>query len=83
MITPLVHLNGTSRDELIEQACNVIDALHDAGAALAKAAPNARDYYLGGPELLAQAQAQHDARMGALKALIADMEAQAQAISDA
>lgn len=45
VIAPLVHLNGTSKQELIEQRANAIDALTEAGRQLAFAGPNGRDYY--------------------------------------
>ncbi len=55
MITPTIHLNGTSKDEIIAQyeAANV--ALGAALRTLIDTAPNGRDYYTQGPDALRQA----------------------------
>lgn len=45
MTQPTIHLNGTSRDALLEQARAVSDALYRVLGALSDAHPNARDYY--------------------------------------
>ncbi len=50
MIHPTVHLNGTSKDTLIEQWCTASSALLDAERAIQQCAPNARDYYPQGAE---------------------------------
>ncbi len=42
---PTVHLNGTSRNELLEQVRNAYTALQDAINVMCKAAPHGRDYY--------------------------------------
>lgn len=73
IVLPIVHLNGTSAQELIEQRCEMINALHDAGKALARMAPNGRDYYPK-PGLMDQAVKQHDRRMKTLKELIEEID---------
>ena len=45
MQAPLVHLNGTSREELLRQITEAMSALTDAVTALNNACPNLRDYY--------------------------------------
>ena len=77
---PVVHLNGTSRDDLLKQRYDVLDALHSAGDALAKACPNARDYYPGGVEHIEAGSKQHDRRLGILKDLIAEFQAEIESI---
>ena len=45
MITPKIHLNGTSKDELVDQMLTVIASLNATLQNLADARPNGRDYY--------------------------------------
>jgi len=56
MSIPTVHLNGTSRDSLVQQRLNLIDALGDVEKAIGKAWPHGRDYYPQGPDALSAAQ---------------------------
>lgn len=78
---PTIHLNGTSRETLIEQLCDAVHALHEAGRKLAAAAPNGRDYYPAGAGAINVAMDQHEARMKKLREIIAELEAIAEAIS--
>jgi hypothetical protein len=77
---PTIHLNGTSKEQLFEQICNAIDGVHAAGDALAKATPNARDYYPQGPEAIYEAMRQHETRMTKLREVARELETIAQAI---
>lgn len=43
VVLPIVHLNGTSREQLMEERLNARDALQEALRALCRAAPNGRD----------------------------------------
>jgi len=70
-VPPVVHLNGSSRESLLNSRFDAIDALNEAGDKLAKAGPNNRDYYPKGPEYCEQAMSQHDERIEALKSIIA------------
>jgi hypothetical protein len=45
VVAPIVHLNGTHANELIELRWGVINALEEAVEALKRACPNERDYY--------------------------------------
>lgn len=69
MIAPRVHRNGTSRDELTSQLEAVISALQTALQAAERAAPNGRDYYPLGPEVLTVALAEHRSRVERLQAV--------------
>jgi hypothetical protein len=71
---PTVHLNGTSREQLLEGLSDAIHAMHEAGRALAKAAPNARDYYVQGAGAINTALNQHEARMTKLREVIRELE---------
>jgi hypothetical protein len=65
-MTPTVHLNGTSKNALLDQITDVEQVLGKAIEALSEASPNGRDYYPQGPDALRKAQKEHDARMAAL-----------------
>jgi hypothetical protein len=80
LAVPTVHLNGTSKDALLEQFCDAIDAVHEAGKKLAAACPNARDYYPQGNEATSEAMRQHEARMLKLKSVADDLQAIAEAL---
>ena len=62
LTVPSVHLNGTSREELLRQVQNAGQAVFQARDALAKASPNARDYYPQGEHAYPAARAEHDRR---------------------
>jgi len=66
MIYPTVHLNGTSKAELIDQLCTASSAMADAIKALENASPNARDYYVQGQYAMRDAQDQHARHVNAL-----------------
>lgn len=60
---PTIHLNGTSKERLIEALCAASAALDDAYKAMKQTAPNGRDYYPQGPDAIHTAEAQHMARL--------------------
>lgn len=60
---PTVHLNGTSREELIRQLQQAVTALMEAHYALENAAPHGRDYYPQGEGAIQQAIAEHRERL--------------------
>jgi len=56
MPMPTVHLNGASRESLVQQRTDVADALRDVEDAIRQAWPHGRDYYPQGPDALTTAQ---------------------------
>jgi hypothetical protein len=78
---PIVHLNGTSEDELIEQRKKVYQALRVVLEALCKMSPHGRDYYPE-PGLLDRAKVQHLRRVETINRLMAEMVAETAAIAD-
>jgi hypothetical protein len=60
---PTIHLNDTSREELIRQLQRAVEALTDAHFALENAAPHGRDYYPQGEDAIQQAMADHRERL--------------------
>src|SRR6266568_3829725 len=75
-ILPVIHRNGTSREALLEGACEVGNAIRQALEMLARHAPNQRDYYVDPPRW-ALVQAQHLRRMKTLQALLHEMHHEA------
>lgn len=69
MLYPTVHTNGTSREELLQQALDASAALKMARAAMQAAAPHGRDYYVQGMDAYADARKEHEARIQALDGL--------------
>lgn len=70
MITPTIHLNGTSKEVLSSQVCNAGIALEHALDLMREACPNARDYYPQGEQAFAQAVLEHKARLLAIKVVV-------------
>ena len=72
-VKPLVHLNGTGRNGLMEQ----LHKAHDAGRAfqhaLAEMRPHGRDYYPIGQDAYSKARADHDEREAAVERVMADL----------
>lgn len=69
MTLPTIHLNGTSKESLIDDLCTASDALNAAYEALKQTAPNGRDYYPQGPEAFAKAGGEHLDRLKRLNAI--------------
>lgn len=82
MMIPTIHMNGTSKESLLDDACNVMSAIAKAIDVACAAAPNARDYYTQGPEAFGKARDEHDSRCERLDAVRKEYEELALAISD-
>jgi hypothetical protein len=80
MRTPTIHLNGSSKQHLLDAYCAAGDTLLQAMDALVAAAPNARDYYPQGPTAFVEAVAEHDARIMKVRAVYAEIAALIDAI---
>ncbi|HEU5463457.1 MAG TPA: hypothetical protein VFV82_04960 [Candidatus Binatia bacterium] len=83
MLKPTIHMNGTSREELLDQLCKAGAALRDAMGALAEASPNGRDYYVQGDGAIRQALAEHAARREKLAEVLKEIEELAEHVADA
>lgn len=83
MMTPTVHLNGTSKGELERQLENAVAKVREAIEALIDAAPNARDYYPQGSDAFATAQSEHRTRCASLARVRGELETMWEAIADA
>jgi len=79
MRVPTVHLNGTSKGDLMRDQQRVIDPLRQAIIALRITGPNGRDYYPqnpladGTPSLHAAVE-EHRARLEKLNEVLAELE---------
>ena len=81
LVLPIVHRNGTSREALIDQRCAAGARVREALAALAEMAPNGRDYYPE-PGRFELARAQHNRRAAALRWLLEELQAEAEALAE-
>lgn len=79
---PALHLNGTSKGELIRQLSDAAHAVTKAHAALRDGAPHGRDYYVQPLGTFEIAEAQHIERLRKLEAVHQELEAIAVAVSD-
>jgi hypothetical protein len=66
---PLVHLNGTSEDDLVDQNIEAGEAIDQVVDAIRKAAPNGRDYYPLGDKAFQLAITNHERRLSILAQL--------------
>lgn len=78
---PTVHLNGTSRQELLDQLITAGRAGREFTRALGQAAPNGRDYYLKAGSTYPIAHMQHLARLAKVQEVIKELETIAEAIA--
>jgi hypothetical protein len=69
VLVPSIHLNGTSRDALIDGYVSAAQKIDDAMRALEDTQPNGRDYYPQGDGALMEAMTQHRDRVNRLKAV--------------
>lgn len=78
VMLPQVHLNGTSRDELLAQVREAHIQIKIAMDALCKAAPHGRDYYTipgyAENEAINLAQRDHEGRVRALNSVLRDLQ---------
>lgn len=82
LAAPTIHLNGTSRDELLTALENSHEALTSANDALRKTAPNGRDYYVQAEGCFNKAVDEHRNRMLRLTHVEAEIAAIICAIVD-
>ena len=82
LAVPTLHLNGTSKERLIEPLADAYDKLEAAYQALKQAGPNGRDYYPQGDGAFAEASRQHMARLLGIDEVKASIQAIIEAIED-
>ena len=82
MALPTVHLNGTSREELVQLRLDVVKAIREAVVALRKAAPHGRDYYVQGPDAYKTARFIWEGRLAELEGIAERVRLEALEIQD-
>lgn len=80
---PIIHTNGTSRDELLRQVTETLDALRLANDKMLEALPNNRDYYPRGAHAYTEAHRAHSELFKLMNTLLLSYGALAEAIADA
>ena len=80
MRIPTVHLNGTSKRQLLHQFAESAIAIQNAMDVLSYNAPHGRDYYPQGEEAIEEALAEHRARISKLNAVRIELLDIAQAV---
>jgi len=73
LAVPTIHLNGTSRESLMDRLRDAMDAIIEAEKALMQACPNGRDYYPQGPDAIQEALRQHANRLHNLRAVYIEL----------
>ena len=66
---PTVHMNGSSKENLITDLCDAREAIRVALERMGAVCPNGRDYYPQGPQAIQEALRQHANRLHHLKAV--------------
>lgn len=74
MILPVIHLNGTSKDALLDAYGIAVDALNTAYRAIKETAPHGRDYYPMGPHAMKVATEEHMERLRKVDAVRIEIE---------
>lgn len=79
VVSPIIHLNGTSKQRLLDALSEAYWAVGQAMDKLRHCAPNGRDYYPE-PGRMERACEQHDMRGRYLKAVLDSLQAEVDAI---
>jgi len=74
LLTPTIHLNGTTGRHLLDQQLQVMEALQDVLTAMRNACPNARDFYPQGEGMATQARQAYNDRYRLISDLHAEYE---------
>lgn len=72
---PLIHINGTSRDDLIRSYTAQYLSLKQAIRVFTDHPPHGRDYYPLGPSALNQAYTEYEHRIATLRGVLTDIDA--------
>lgn len=83
MRLPTIHLNGTSREYLFEEAVSTAGALRGAITALEAMTVNARDYYPQGPDAYPEAAREHWERIERVRGVLNEVYALLDSLDEA
>jgi hypothetical protein len=79
---PTVHMNGTSYQDLFDQAMDARSALKNALDLMRRMTPNGRDYYVQGDGATEQARDEHSARIQSVASVVDEIEHVLMGIAD-
>lgn len=82
MMVPTIHLNGTGRKSLLDDANAALDAVRRAVEQVSMVYPNGRDYYPQGDRAIDRALAEHNDRVERLQSVLVELADLRDAISD-
>ena len=73
---PVIHLNGSGKQNLLDQLGTAAKSLYDSVSALQQAAPHQRDYYINDPDgsKFAAAQKEHRDRLDRLSSVLEELQ---------
>lgn len=71
---PLIHLNGTNGQDLLDQYSAAMETLSDAIVALRGVDVHGRDYYTINSDAASVAMKEHRARLSSLNTVLQDLE---------
>lgn len=71
---PVVHLNGTSRQQLVDDYTEAASYARSLLEKLGDTSPNMRDYYPIGKEAYDKAFAEHSARVNRVRGVLEELE---------
>lgn len=74
IVAPSIHINGSPADRLREAFDRAYETLFQAEEAVIATAPNARDYYIQGPDAFNLAAAEHSERLRKLRSVREELE---------
>jgi hypothetical protein len=74
LVIPRVHLNGTSRGELLKQLVDAQDAVLAAITAVGNALPHGRDYDVINDDAIDIARSHHRTRITMLEQVLAELQ---------
>lgn len=83
MRLPTIHLNGTSREYLFDEAVAAAGALRGAITALEAMTVNARDYYPQGPDAYPEAAREHRERIERVRGVLNEVYALLDSLDEA
>lgn len=75
LVAPIVHLNGSSKADLLKHYREAYEALHDAQVVVQTTWPHARDYYVSSDlDAAKKAMEQHHSRIQRISAVLTELK---------
>lgn len=75
LVAPIVHLNGSSKADLLKHYQEAYQALHDAQVMVQTTWPHARDYYVSSdPDATRKAVEQHNSRIQRISVVLEELK---------